>query len=536
MPTLRQFNDVLRFLLWTSCLVLTIACTGQSAPETRINKLVYGLTLSPSGFDPHINQSSEMGIVLRQVYDTLVYRHPETGQFVAGLATNWSISEDQTTYTFELRQGVKFHDGTTFNAQAVAANLNRIVAAETRSQNAAALLGTYVGYSILDDYTIEIRLSEPYAPLLDSLSQFYLGMASPSALATYGNERYQFNQVGTGPYRFVEYIPDNRLVIRRNLDYSWGPVFYQAPTTNTVDEVEFLFFRDPATRLSALEQGAVQIMGEIPPADARTLIGNSAFQIVTTTIAGQPDQLLINTQLAPTNNQTFRQALLIGTNRTAIVDALYQGFSTPATSILTKGTQFYTDSGANRYPFEAQQARALLSTLGYTDNNGDGIWDTPDGELTLRMIVPPWGEFRQIAQFLQDQWSAIGIRLELISVPDFPTLLSEVEKGEYHLVAFNSYGVDPAFLRTYYTSTGTRNFSKYSSPELDAVLNDAVRQLNPTIRAELYTQIQTILIEQAVSIPLRDRINLNGASVKVTNLNYDAYGWFPLLYNVSYTP
>lgn len=535
MPRLRHSHAVLRFILFCLLFVL-VSCSTTSVTQEAPNRVVYGLTLSPSGFDPHVNQSSEMGIVLRQVYDTLLYRDPETGQFVSGLAESWAISEDQTVYTFTLRQNVKFHDGTPFNAQAVAANLNRIVSNETRSQNAAALLGTYAGYAIIDEYTIELRLLEPYAPLLDSLSQFYLGIASPTAFETYGVERYQFNQVGTGPYRFVEYIPDDRLVIRRNPDYAWGPTFYQAPADNGIDEIEFRFFRDPATRLTALEQGMVQIMGEIPPADARTLVGNSAFQIITATVPGQPDQLLINTQLAPTDNQTFRQALLIGTNRTAVVDALYQGFSTPATGILTVGTQFYTDTTANRYPFDSTQARAVLSTLGYADSNADGIWDTADGDLTLKMLVPPWGEFRQVAQFLQDQWGNIGIKLDLISVPDFSTLLTEIEKGEYHLVAFNSYGVDPAFLKTYFTSDGTRNFANFSSPELDALLNDAARQLVPTIRAQLYSQIQTVLVEQAVLIPLRDRVNLNGVSSKITNLKFDAYGWFPVLYNARYTP
>jgi len=535
MPTLRQSNAMSRFLLFV-LVALLVGCASDSNPKATVNRLVYGLTLSPSGFDPHINQSSEMGIVLRQVYDTLIYRDPDTGQFVPGLAVSWSISEDQTIYTFVLRQDVAFHDGTRFDAQAVATNVNRIVSPEARSQNAAALLGTYDGYTVTDDFTIEIRLSEPYAPLLDSLSQFYLGMASPTALETYGLERYQFNQVGTGPYRFVEYVPDDRLVIRRNPDYTWGPSFYQAPANGVIDEVEFRFFRDPATRLTTLEQGGAQVMGEIPPADARTLVGNSAFQIITAVVPGQPDQILLNTQLAPTNNQSFRQALMLGTNRTAMVDALYQGFSTPATGALTRGTQFYSDASANRYPFDGQQARALLSTLGYADTNADGIWDTPEGDLTLKMLVPPWGEFRQISQFMQDQWHSIGINLELISVPDFSTLMSEIAKGEYHLVAFNSYGVDPAFLKTYYASDGSRNFSGYSSPELDSLLNDAGRQLDPTLRAALYTQVQAVIIEQAVVMPLRDRINLNGVSSKVSGLKYDAYGWFPVLYNASYSP
>ncbi|RMG69813.1 MAG: ABC transporter substrate-binding protein, partial [Chloroflexi bacterium] len=127
--------------------ILLLILAGCATPkETRgENPIVYGLTLEPSGFDPHIHRSAELGIVLRQVYDTLVYRHPETREIVPGLATSWEISDDRLSYTFQLRQDVTFHDGTPFNAQAVAANLDRIVSPDTRSQKAAFMLGPYIG-------------------------------------------------------------------------------------------------------------------------------------------------------------------------------------------------------------------------------------------------------------------------------------------------------------------------------------------------------------------------------------------------------
>ncbi|MCA9915749.1 MAG: ABC transporter substrate-binding protein, partial [Anaerolineae bacterium] len=102
------------------------ACTANPADDAQGEKIIYGLTLNVSGIDPHINRSTELGIVLRQVYDTLVYRDPSTREFVPGLAQSWDISEDGLTYTFSLRDDVTFHDGTPFNAEAVAANLARI--------------------------------------------------------------------------------------------------------------------------------------------------------------------------------------------------------------------------------------------------------------------------------------------------------------------------------------------------------------------------------------------------------------------------
>lgn len=527
----------LRLFALTLCLI-TIAlagCDSSDPQQAAVNRIVYGLTLSPSGFDPHVHQSSEMGIVLRQVYDTLIYRDPfNGGSFVPGLAESWTVSADQTVYTFTLKAGVLFHDGTAFNAAAVAANLNRIVAPETRSQYALALLGPYAGFEIIDERTIAIRLSEPFSPLLDALSQFYLGIASPTALNAYPIERYQFNQIGTGPYRFIEYIPDQRLILRRNPDYAWGPSFYSLPETGVIEEIEFRFYTDPATRMAALEQGIAQVMGDLQPADARTLIGDSQIQILTVPIPGQPDQFMFNTRRFPTDNLTFRQALLTGTNRQALVDAVYQGFSPPATGALTAGVQFKTNAGAQMYGFDSQQARALISTLGYVDSDNNGFWDANGADLTVKVIVPPWGEYRQMVQVLQDQWRSIGVRLVTVSVPDFPTLLEKVTEGDYNLVAFTTYGVDPAFLRQYFITGAPRNWTGFSSPELDNLIIDAVRQLDPAIRQDRYGIVQQVVMDQVLILPLRQRINLNGVSARVNNLRFDVYGWYPILYNASY--
>lgn len=520
-------------------MVVMLTACGSNAPQQADDsrRIVYGLTLSPSGIDPHRNESSEMGIVLRQVYDTLVYRDPANGQFVPGLASEWSISSDALVYTFKLKQNVRFHDDTPFNAQAVAATLDRITEPETRSQRALVLLGTYSGYEIIDDYTIALSLTEPYGPLLDSLSQFYLGIASPKAIGEFPDDRYQFNQVGTGPFIFETYIPNERIVIRRNPDYSWGPEFYQLPNDNAVDIVEFRFFIEASTRLTALEDNQAQIMGELLPLDARSLTGNTQIQLLPSEIPGQPLQFLMNTQRFPTDNIAFRRALLQATNRQAITDVVFQGFSPVAWGPFSRNVQFYNPQVENTYAYSAQQAEALLSTLGYTDSDRDGFLDVGTSDLEVKIIVPPWGLIPQIAQLLQDQWRAVGIRVVLRTVPDFPSLIAEVQTGDYNLVAFNAFGIDPAFMDSYYSTAGleTRNFSRFADPALDAALLEARRALDPNVRRTLYYQIQANVMDQALILPIRDYVNLNAARATVEGLEYDIYGWFPLLYNVRYT-
>jgi peptide/nickel transport system substrate-binding protein len=521
----------LRLILWL--LVLISACAPVASQEAAQHAIVYGLTLMPSGFDPHIHASSELGIPLRQVYDTLVFRDPVTSEIVPGLATAWTISEDSLIYTFTLRQGVMFHDGTSFNAQSVVSNLDRVADPNTGSQKARFLLGTYLDNEIVDEYTIRLILSEPYSPLLDSLSQIYLAMASPAAFGQYTNNTYQFHQVGTGPFTFVDYVPGDHITLRRNESYWGGPAFYAAANDQSVDEIEFRFYTDEATRALAIENGEVQIMGELPPTDARALTGISSVQLMPVAVSGQPLQFLMNTQRYPTDNILIRQALLYAANRNAIVDTVYQRFSPVAWGPLSVNNPFYSSAVSGMYAHDTAQAQGLLQQAGYEDADSNGYVDFSAVDLEVNVIVPPWGLIPDVAQLLQDQWRTIGVRASLNTVPTYGALLDAVNTGEYNLVAFYTFGVDPSFLNPFFTTGGVNNWTRYSDPDLDAALTEAVRQTDVNARRDLYAQAQNIIMNNALILPIRDYVNLNAADSSLQNLTFDSFGWFPVLNNTT---
>jgi peptide/nickel transport system substrate-binding protein len=520
--------------IWILC-IFALGCArapllAQDTPARH--RIVYGLTLQPSGFDPHIHASSELGIPLRQVYDTLVYRDPDTQDFVPGLAESWTISPDGLIYTFNLRRDVRFHDGTPFNANAVGANLDRIVSPETGSLKAVFMLGSYSGHEIVDEYTIRLLLSEPYSPLLDSLSQVYLGMASPTAFNAVSRDRYQFHQVGTGAFTFVEYVPGDRLVLRRNPDYAWAPSFYRATLGTSVDEVEFRFFTEsPATRAIALESEDADVMGELLPADARVLTNNSAIRLYPVPVAGQPLQFLINTTRYPTDDVRVRQAILFGTNREAIIDAVFQRYSPVAWGPLSANSPYYDRGLRGAYAYDPTQARALLEQAGLTDTDGNGYVEASGTEISINLIVPPWGLIPEVAQLIQDQWRTIGLRAELTPVPSRNMLVETVNQAEYNLVAFYSFGIDGAILNDYFLSSGSLNWARYANVDLDTWLLEATRQSDLTARQTLYSQIQRLIMTEALILPIRDYVNLNGARATLDGVGFDAYGWFPLIPN-----
>ncbi len=517
-------------------LLLMVGCDASNA-NGEVEEFVYGLTLVPTGVDPHIHASAELGIPLRSVYDTLVYRDQETLDFVPGLAESWIVSPDGLIYTFTLRQDVVFHDKMPFNADSVRLNIERILDPSNNSLKAAQLLGPLQHVEVIDEYHVSLILSEPFAPLLDGLSQPYLGMASPKALAEWDAGTYQFHQVGTGPYRFVEYVVNDRIVLERNPDYNWGPSVVTNPGIPAVARIVFRFFSDPPTRALALQSGEVNAMGELLPTDAKRLASEGVIQLEMVPVPGQPLQFLFNTSRTPTSNLAVRQALILAADRRAIVQAIFQGYSPVAYGPLSSSTLYYDPGVENRYAHDPSQAVALFNATGWVDSDGDGWRDENGIPLQLIVVVPPWGMTPECTELLKSQWeSTLQVQVQIQQVASFQMLTEQANVGEYHVISLNFFGLDPSVLDSFYLSDGLRNWSQYADPELDGLLFAARAEREPMRRAGLYSVIQARIMDQALVLPVREYVNLNGVRQGVHGLHFDAQGWFPYLTDLGLGP
>jgi len=507
-----------------------------SPPGRSGGQLVYGLTLAPSGIDPHVNASSELGIPLTSVYDTLVYRAPSPAagpaqRFVPGLAESWEISPDNLTYTFHLRRQVAFHDGTPLNAEAVRLNFERVMNPATQSQKAIFLLGPVSSVEAVDEYTVALHLSAPFAPLLDGLAQVYLGIASPAALTRWGSD-YQFHQVGTGPYRFVEYVPNDHLTLVRNDRYEWAPAgYYDHAGPAYLEQLNFRFFADPAGRAVALEAGDADVMDELPPLDAARLRRNPRFQVIPVALPGQSLGFILNTQRRPTDDVRVRQALLYGTDRAAIVQAIFGGQSPVAYGPLTAATFGYTTTPQALYPYQPDRAKQLLVEAGWSEVNAAGVRQRNGQSLVLDGVLQTWGMVPEVAQLLQAQWAGLGIDLHT-QMLTYPAALEAARQGSAHLIPQSFADSDPDLLWTYYHSGEPFNWSKVADPALDSDLARGRSTTDPAERARWYAQAQLRIMELALLVPIRDPVNLNAAAARVQDLHFDVHGWFPLLHDV----
>ncbi len=185
-------------------------------------------------------------------------------------------------------------------------------------------------------------------------------MASPTAVQQWGAD-YQLHQVGTGPFMFKEYVPQDHLTLVRNPDYNWAPDVYSHDGPAYLDEIEFRFFVDPAVRALALESGDADVMGEMPPQDVARLESNPEFTLHEVPVPGQPLQFFLNTAKSPTDDLRVRQALLYATDRKTIVQTIFMGYSPQAYGPLSAVTMGYDSAVEEMYAYDPVQAETLLT-------------------------------------------------------------------------------------------------------------------------------------------------------------------------------
>ncbi|MCY3781766.1 MAG: ABC transporter substrate-binding protein [Chloroflexi bacterium] len=493
----------------------------------------YGISADIPILDPHITESKEAGIVLRQVFDSLVYRDPDTHEIVPGLAAEWQASADGLQYTFNLRTDIRFHDGSAFDAAAVAANIERIYEPELSTSFARELMGPLKQYEILGDYAIRLTLASPFPAFLDSLAQPFLGMSSPDALLNYSDLRHQFHLAGTGPFRLTEYLPGERVILRRFEEYRVDPPIYSQPVGEAIDRVEFVITRgDDPDALTDLDR-SLDVIDNVSPAEAQNLASNSRVQVLPTEIPGASFQFLFNTRRDHVSRREVRLALLLATNRAAIVDQVYFNFSPVAWAPLSESTGFSHTGYINRYGLDLDAAQDLLAAAGYSDSDGDGILEHEETPLSLTIVVPPWDGMPAVAAMLQRQWRAIGIDLRIEPVPGATRLRSFIQSGQYDLVPVESYGIDPQLLNNVFLESGYYASARAPEPQLNAILLDLMQQLDPVLRRSQAYAIQALIMDEVLILPVREIVRLTAAQADLVNLRFDAYGFYPLLHNLS---
>lgn len=470
---------------------------AQDAPAG--GEITVGLDFEPDNLDPHVTPYAVAHSVMMNIFDPLVWRD-NAGEFQPGLAESWEVSEDGTEFTFHLKEGVIFHDGTPFDAEAVKFNLDRIADPETQSGFASTLLGPYDHTEVVDPLTAKVVFSAPAPGFLDGASQAFIGMVSPAAVEASGAD-FGRNPVGTGFMKFVEWAPQDHITLARNDDYSWGAPFFAHTGPALLDGITFRFYSEGATRLAALQAGDADIVDNVLNSDLMILESDPAFQVLPANALGLPIAILLNTNAAPTNDLAVRQALNIALDRQQMVDIAFFGASAPAYGPLAPATPYYSAEVESLYPFDLERAAAVLDEARWVLNE-NGIREKDGEQLVLEWAVTPWDA--PWAELAQAQLGQIGAVIQISQMADAAALEAMVA-DEINLYSTAWASSDPVVLSTVFHSAnidGGSALTKFASPELDALLEAGESSFDEAARTEAYAGAQKLIMDEALIVPV----------------------------------
>ncbi|WP_159501723.1 ABC transporter substrate-binding protein [Microbacterium sp. 18062] len=482
--------------------VLTLsACSGgaggtSAAEPVEGGTATFAVATAFGSFDPNITASAPDARALRQLYDSLVELGPD-GELHPWLATDWQISDDGLQYTFSLRDDVVFHDGTPFDAEAVCYNLDRIVAPETASLYAIALIGPYLSCDAIDASTAVVTLSAPYTPFLPNLSTPFLGLVSPTAAEAAGVDGFSAEPVGTGPFRFVSHAADSELVLERNEDYDWAPETAEHQGPAYLEGLTFQIITDATVRLGSLRNGDVQGIGDVPAQEVAGVEQDDTLSYYAQEQSGAAFQYFFNVTRPLLQDTAVRRAIAAAMDIDSALQATYFGAYERATAPLSPPTAGF-DEELEPIPFDPEAAADALTAAGWEPGE-DGIREKDGERLSISVLefTPSYDSRLELVEFLRQNLRDVGV--ELIIDAQGAELADTYASGDYDLVTTSFVAVDPVILSTIYSSASYFDMARIDS--LDAKLVQAEQTPAGPERDALYSEIQATAIDEAYSIP-----------------------------------
>lgn len=444
--------------------VLTTPVWAQDEP-IRGGTLMVGLADDPPELDPHLTSSNAARTVLHNIFATLVEIDEEL-QVVPGIAHSWDISEDGKSFTFYIREGVLFHDGTPLDAEAVKYNFERMTDKEFGSARAGEL--AFVETVTVDDpLTVTVTLSQPYGGFLPALASWSGMMVSPTAAEEHGRN---FSQVlvGAGPFKFVERIRDDRLVIERFDAYFKEGLPY-------LDRVVYRPFVDVDSRILNLESGAVHIINTVPGKAVKQF--QESQDITLSSVGGLGFRgIWINTKSKDLGSPERRAAVSACIDRQVVVDAVFGDAAVPAIGPFSPAT-WVVDEEDEAPARDLDRARELLAKAG-----------VPDG-FSFQLLITPDEESIRVASIYAAMCREVGIEID-IQQGEFGSIISRMGEGNYTAAQIELSPRNDPDLSAYpwFHSQGGVNWSYYENEEMDDLLDRARASVDQEYRRELYRQ------------------------------------------------
>ncbi|MGW5317306.1 ABC transporter substrate-binding protein [Nocardia thailandica] len=463
--------------------------------------LKFALLGSSESLDPHLNTSFAASNYGNNVFDKLTWQDPDTGEIGPWLAKSWETDPAYTKFTFTLRDGVTFSDGTPLTAEVVKHNFDQYVFGDPAlgiKPNGATHLRGYTGSRVLAPNVVEVGFSAPSASFLQFVS--YSGNNQPGIVgektlrATAEQRLDPANIVGTGPFVVTKYVPNERLTLAKRPEYNWGPPGLKHDGPAYLDGIEFVTIPEASVRTGALQAGEVQAAFDILPTD-EAVLQRQGYDITSRRIGGVNLGWNINTSLEPTNDINVRRAIIHATDRAGFKKTILAPSEGQATSALAAHVKGSVDQTADALRFDLEESKRLLDQAGWKPGP-DGIRVKDGKRLRLKAtghrLVP---NSRYTYEATQAALKQVGIELDFLF--DATNLPAAQVNAEYHLINTNRSRNDVSILNVNFNPTRT-NGSRIPDnfPDRQRII-DTLEALDSTLdparRAELAKTAQDLV-------------------------------------------
>jgi len=470
-------------------------------------------------------------MVAHHVLDTLVAVDPEDGTVYPWLAKSWEVSPDGKVYTFHLRDDVTFHDGTPFNAEAVKYNFDETAREDIKHGFAWAAMGAekYEKTEVVDDYTVEVHFSVPHPTFLISLSDGGLGIDSPAAMEQAGEDYGIKTLVGTGPFKFEEWVINDHVTLVRNDDYNWASPLFKHDGPAYLDKIIYRDVSENATLAAALEAGEIQV-AKLVESQVVQFEGNEDVKIQLIPKAGTARMYLINTAWPPTDDIKVRQAINYAIDREGMLQLpAWGGLSPPGVGPLPAVLHPGGDDSSLKqydYTFDPEKAKQLLEEAGWVDEDGDGMREKDGQEMVLRFLttsseVP---KVEPVGEMLRD----VGVELN-IEVGDFNWFIAERGQRKFNLALSSDSGYDPVRLLLYFFHSESPS-NNYGYTGADELLDKARNAPDLDTTWEYLLQAEAQIMQDAVGVMGWQLVYVYGIPDNVRDVGYNEVA-FPYLYD-----
>ncbi|HEY8369284.1 MAG TPA: ABC transporter substrate-binding protein [Thermodesulfobacteriota bacterium] len=507
-----------------TAVLVAATLAAPAAAQQRGGTLTIVRPTDPVSLDPHLETTAPGAWVYYNILEPLLTLD-ERMQVQPKLAESYEVLSP-TRVRFKLRRGVKFHDGTPLDAEAVKFTFDRALNG-TPPARWASLAGPLGGAEVVDSHTVDVVFKEPYGPALRTLAMVYTGIVSPTAVKRMGAD-FSRAPVGTGPFRFVEWRTNTHVILERFDDY-WGRKAW-------LDRVVFRVVPEEGARMIALQTGEADMVLLPSPAQLPAIRRDPRFTVHETT-GGRVVFVGMQTKVPPLDDPRVRAALLHAVDRKAILDNIMEGSAVAARGVLAPGVFGFKDMDLDRaFPYDVARAKALLREAGWTPGP-DGILRKNGQPLTLHWLTargryPKDGE---IAEAVQQMLQEVGVDVR-VDFREWATVFQQMRgdpftphlftfgwvttnaDADYSLYAlFHSKGIPPAGWNT----------SRWGNPRADALLEQARRSTNQSERERMYHEVQDLIAKDMPWIPI-----YNTKEIVVTRSDVKGFVVHPVEYNL----